>query len=99
MQQTSPQPDNKTGSTAELPALVLGVYTINLFALLQLMHWITHFQYSSPKINQTTEIHKWLYLHSCIDIITVYLKIHKDDMHRQIGVVIFAQSSTMFLYD
>lgn len=48
-----PQTDNKIGSTAELPALVLGTYIINLFVLSQLMHWITHFQYSSPKINQT----------------------------------------------
>lgn len=48
-----PQTDNKIGSTVELPVPVLGTYVIYLLVLSQLMHWITHFQYSAPKIDQT----------------------------------------------
>lgn len=56
IQQTSSQADNKFGSTAELPAPMLGTYVINLFALLQQLHWITHFQYSSPKKKKKTSL-------------------------------------------
>lgn len=88
--------DNKIESTAELPAPVLGTYVTHLFVLSQLMHWITHFQYLLPKLHRTAELHSWLYRCSWVDSINVCLKIHKADKHRQIEVIIFAQSSAIF---